>query len=346
MKKKYPLNTCAETSPSHSNEPFERPLVTLVLIAFNQEKYIVNAIKGALEQTYSPLEIVISDDCSSDRTHELMLDSIADYTGPHKVDVIQNKTNRGLAANLNSALAKAKGEIITWTHGDDIILPERTQTLVSAILREDGVVAAHSSLSEMDEEGNFLRVREHSDLVRRLQMCDVIENGISAVTQSLAFRREIHDHFGPFQDELKNEGKAMAFRIAAFGAIRYVDVDKPLTKYRMGSGISTYSGRDIVRLKIHEPIKVTEWYLSAYKQMLVDCQHLDDMPQDKHLKLRAKIYKQIRFYENLYEINSGSGLVGPLFRNFIAKPSDPRSLRAVLRRIIPTSLYRRGKFFS
>ena len=49
----------------------EKKLVSYCLFAFNQEKYINEAIKGALNQTYSPLEIIISDDCSTDLTFQI-----------------------------------------------------------------------------------------------------------------------------------------------------------------------------------------------------------------------------------------------------------------------------------
>ena len=50
----------------------ERPLVTFALFAYNQENYIRAAVEGAFAQTYQPLEIILSDDCSKDRTFEIM----------------------------------------------------------------------------------------------------------------------------------------------------------------------------------------------------------------------------------------------------------------------------------
>ena len=320
-----------------SSQP--KPLVTFIIVAFNQANYIVEAIDGALAQTYAPLEIIISDDCSTDHTYDLILQKVAEYTGPHKVQVIRNDSNLGLARHLNAVLSRASGEIITWAAGDDIALPQRTETFVSMILDQEDIVAAHSAVLEMDEAGNPLRTRMHSDDVRDIAMANVLEKGISIVTQSCAFHRILLDRFGPFSDQLTNEGKAMAFRVAATGHICYVET--PLTRYRIGTGVSTYAGQDVLRLKWHEPIKITKWYLSAYKQMLADSQHID--MQDAHLAIRTKILKQIKFYENLYKINTGAGLVGPLISNVIAKPADRRSLRAALRRIAPISLYRRRK---
>lgn len=343
MPKTDTLQIQQDQSQSLSDSSRAQPLVTFIIVAFNQENYIGEAVEGALAQTYAPLEILISDDCSTDHTYDLIYQKVAEYKGPHKVQVIRNETNLGLARHLNAVLSRARGEIITWAAGDDIALPQRTQTFVSMICSQETIVAAHSAVLEMDEAGIHLQTRKHSDEVRDITMSNVLEKGVSIVTQSCAFRRSLLDRFGPFTDQLTNEGKAMAFRVAATGRICYVET--PLTRYRIGTGVSTYIGQDVLRLKWQEPIKITEWYLSAYKQMLTDSQHLDDM-QGANSAISMKIRKQIRFYENLYKINTGAGLVGPLISNVIAKPADRRSLRAVLRRIAPKALYRRRKAVS
>src|SRR4051812_14455329 len=73
----------------------ERPLVTFVLFSYNQERYIREAVAGALAQTYQPLKIVISDDCSTDRTFEIVREMASAYTGPHKIVLRRNPKNLG-----------------------------------------------------------------------------------------------------------------------------------------------------------------------------------------------------------------------------------------------------------
>jgi len=48
-----------------------KPLITFALFAYNQERFIREAVQGAFSQTYSPLEIIMSDDCSKDRTFDI-----------------------------------------------------------------------------------------------------------------------------------------------------------------------------------------------------------------------------------------------------------------------------------
>ena len=68
----------------------DRPLVTFALFAYNQEKYIREAIEGAFAQTYEPLEIILSDDCSVDRTFEIMTEMVVNYRGKHCIKLNKN----------------------------------------------------------------------------------------------------------------------------------------------------------------------------------------------------------------------------------------------------------------
>ncbi len=80
------------------NELLDKPLVTFTLFAYNHEKYIrEKAVEGALAQTYTPLEIILSDDCSTDRTFEIIQEIAKSYTGKHQLVINRNKKNLGLA---------------------------------------------------------------------------------------------------------------------------------------------------------------------------------------------------------------------------------------------------------
>ena len=72
----------------------DQPMVTFALFAYNQEKYIREAVKGAFSQTYEPLEIILSDDCSGDRTYEIMKEMAKEYDGPHRV--ILNRLDKNI----------------------------------------------------------------------------------------------------------------------------------------------------------------------------------------------------------------------------------------------------------
>ena len=109
-----------------------RPLLTFAIAAFNQEQFIREAVEAALAQTYSPLEIILSDDCSEDGTFDVMRKLAGSYRGPDRVILNRNSTRRSIGGHLNRVVAIAKGELILAAAGDDISLPQRTQVVYEA----------------------------------------------------------------------------------------------------------------------------------------------------------------------------------------------------------------------
>jgi len=120
-----------------------RPLVSFAVFAYNQEDFIREAVLGAFSQTYSPLEIILSDDCSSDRTFEIMEKMAAAYSGPHRVIVRRNEAR------------------------DDISFPERTELQVGALIRADETVAVISGADIIyDANGDISSQKWYSDKKR------------------------------------------------------------------------------------------------------------------------------------------------------------------------------------
>ena len=131
----------------------DKPLLTFVVLAYNQERFIREAVEGALAQTYSPLEIILSDDCSPDQTFEIMQQMAAEYHGPHKIVLNRNETNQGIGGHVNRVMELTHGELIVMAAGDDISLPHRTQRLYG-VWEDSGrkAMSVFSDLLHMDEK--------------------------------------------------------------------------------------------------------------------------------------------------------------------------------------------------
>jgi glycosyltransferase involved in cell wall biosynthesis len=136
---------------------FDRPLVSFVLLAYNQEKFIREAIEGALAQTYSPLEIVLSDDCSTDNTFKIIQETAEAYRGPHKIRLNRNHRNMGLVPHVVQLNTMAAGELIVASAGDDISIPSRTEVLVGTWEKSGRPSAACSGVWSIDSEGRRCR---------------------------------------------------------------------------------------------------------------------------------------------------------------------------------------------
>lgn len=126
--------------------------VTFGLVAYNQEKYVRSAIEGAFAQTFSPMEVILSDDCSPDGTFAIMQEMADAYHGPHKVHARREPKNVGLVQHMINLARVAEGDLLVIGAGDDISYPERAGALHSA-WAQSGAAALVSAWDEIDEAG-------------------------------------------------------------------------------------------------------------------------------------------------------------------------------------------------
>ncbi|MDP3987095.1 MAG: glycosyltransferase family 2 protein [Nanoarchaeota archaeon] len=100
------------------------PKISIVIAAYNEEKHIKDCINSILDQSFKDFEIIVADDCSSDKTAET-IKSIS-LKNP-KVKPIFLKENRGRSQALNEGIKKAQGKYIAFIDGDDLMAPERLE---------------------------------------------------------------------------------------------------------------------------------------------------------------------------------------------------------------------------
>lgn len=135
-------------------EEKELPLVTMRVLTYNQEKYIAEAVKSVLAQDYPNLEIILSDDCSTDRTYEIMQQLADNYKGPHKIILNRNEHNIGLREHCNKIDAMSHGEFLTGNAGDDISLPNRVRKCVEIMMKHPEVMSLSTEVDYIDGNGN------------------------------------------------------------------------------------------------------------------------------------------------------------------------------------------------
>ncbi len=107
----------------------EQPLVSVCITSLNYAQYINDAITSVLTQSYPNIEVVVSDNGSSDDTFEVL----AAYRKDPRVKVYVNDTQLSMVENHNAAIRHARGEYIVVLSADDILLPNHIATLVSRI---------------------------------------------------------------------------------------------------------------------------------------------------------------------------------------------------------------------
>lgn len=227
-----------------------KPLATFCVTAYNQEAFVREAIEGAFAQTYSPLEILLSDDCSTDRTFEIMQEMAATYRGPHKVRLNRNDRNLGPAKHLSRQYELISGEFRVGSGGDDISLPCRMERLVDLWLRSGKrSVGIFSDAIIIDDQGQEVRPRNFTvlpsnpgDLIAlsltsghatvRLRPLNDPHGVLNSWVQgsTYGYDKRLWAVFGGLQRGIIQEDVILMIRALLLGSIAYID--EPLVKYR------------------------------------------------------------------------------------------------------------------
>jgi glycosyltransferase involved in cell wall biosynthesis len=126
------------------------PLVTIGIPVFNGEAYLEDAVRSAMAQTFHDLEIVISDNASTDRTAEILADLAAADT---RIRVFHNATNLGAAPNYNRCYSEARGRYFKWLAHDDRMKPTYIAAMVEALDSQPDVVLVNAITDYIDEHG-------------------------------------------------------------------------------------------------------------------------------------------------------------------------------------------------
>jgi glycosyltransferase involved in cell wall biosynthesis len=198
----------------------EPPMVTLALFAYNQEKFIREAVEAVLGQAYKRLEIIISDDCSKDKTFDIINSLVSNYTGPHEIIVNRNSVNLGLAKHFNKIVAMARGEIIVVAAGDDISLPMRVAKTVEMFRNYPEANFASFTDAVINEEG-IIRQNNNEKADRKVSIV-TLKDYISGRTPPLSgasrgYRKKVFEVFGELNVDCPTEDTPSILRCLMLG---------------------------------------------------------------------------------------------------------------------------------
>jgi glycosyltransferase involved in cell wall biosynthesis len=209
----------------------KKPLVSFIIIAYKQEQFIREAIEGAFAQDYDPLEIIISDDCSPDRTYEIIEESASKYRGSHRIILNRNEKNLGISGHINRVFQLSHGDFIIASAGDDISVPERTRMLVEYWLNADSPVDLVSSYyEEIDENGKSLGIINKEGLYV-LDVSKPVIKWVCGVTGACnGYSRKLFEKYGPLDTRIVSEDWVFPFRAWLEHGLSFIE--EPLVKHR------------------------------------------------------------------------------------------------------------------
>lgn len=196
-------------------------LVSVVMPTYNQAHLLPEALDGVFTQTYPHYELIVVDDGSTDHTALVL----ADYRQRHEFVVIAHENQR-LPRALNAGFAQARGEYLTWTSSDNVMLPNMLAVLVQALDADPGVGLVYADRYLMDDDGNDLGRFDLPDYDPYLLL------HANLVHCCFLYRRQCMERVGLFDPEfIYGEDWEYWIRVSQYYAMKRVP--QALYRYRM-----------------------------------------------------------------------------------------------------------------
>jgi glycosyltransferase involved in cell wall biosynthesis len=130
--------------------------ISVCICTYNQSAYIEKAIRSALEQTISPAEIIVSNDCSTDDTAEILTRLTLEIP---TLRIINHTTNLGIAKNVDSCLRLASGDFVVRLDSDDLLHPTFLEQVSGELMKHPTAGYGHAAVLEINEYGMVLKER-------------------------------------------------------------------------------------------------------------------------------------------------------------------------------------------
>ena len=193
--------------------PRNNILVSVVVLTYNSSKTIIETLNSVKEQTYSNIELIITDDCSSDTTIKICkqwLDLHGKYFCNHRFITVE--TNTGIAANCNRALKESEGEWIKFIAGDDTLKKECIDVNVKFISANSEVEILQTNADmyiDVFEEVNYkstlpVNFKEFFDIKEGKKQYTFLKNvGYALCTPAMFIKTSIIKKVGGFDERFR-----------------------------------------------------------------------------------------------------------------------------------------------
>ena len=303
----------------------EQPLVSVTVITYNSSKTVLETLDSIKAQTYQNLELIVSDDCSTDDTVELCRNWIEQNKDRFvRTELLTVEKNTGVAGNCNRAGAACRGEWGKGIAGDDILMPNCVQDCMDYVAEHPDTIylfgkqKAFGASEERCKEIDAVFDYSFFSMTQEQQWHRLVFDGNCVPATTLFYNRMADQKVGIKNDEriplLEDWPKWINLLRAG---VKLHFVDKVLVNYRVG-GISTgnrtslnmyRSGRlfdfyyripewyrenqeEAIRRVVDEECAVYQWYVSSEKQ-------LNQIRSSKAYRLGKLLLKPFRWMKRI-----------------------------------------------
>lgn len=198
----------------------DKPLVTVLMTAYNAEKFIKESIDSIIKQTYENLEIIVVDDGSTDNTLNIVK-SLQKTDG--RIKVFQMKENSGPSLASNFGIKKAKGKFIARMDADDISYPDRIEKQVKFLKENPEVILVGGQCILINEKGSVIGKKSfptrHQDIYNSLFSVNAIQHPSCMVNMRLLPKNKFvyHNH------SILAHDLELVFELSQYGKLANLD---------------------------------------------------------------------------------------------------------------------------
>jgi glycosyltransferase involved in cell wall biosynthesis len=265
-------------------------LVSIVIAAYNAEKYISEAIDSCLVQTYPHIEIVIVNDGSQDTT----LSILEQYAHQNANIKILNQTNQGVGAARNAGNQLAQGEWIAVLDADDIMFPTRIEEQMSFVQANPQlsmlgswavkIGANHELLGYFSIPDKLFNVLDYQEFIKK-------DTSFIILHSTVIYRKEDVLNIGGYRNYQFGEDIDLFNRLAEANLLILV-IPKPLIKYRIHES-------SLMNTNHKRSYYVSHWLVYNKKQRREQEKEIS-FEEFEGVIRQAPLPQKIRFFSSLY----------------------------------------------
>ena len=223
-------------------EPDVRPLISVCIPVFNQERFIVPCLDSIAQENYEPIEICVVDDGSTDGSGALVRDWIRRH--PKVRARCTEQTHRGLPRTLNRLIAEAHGDFIAWVDHDDVLIPGGLQRRLDYLKGHPRKAAVFGDCRVIDGEGRLLHASAYRGFRWGSRRLFRWERGLrtqlllnwTLLGSTLLVRRDVYSALGPYDETLIPGHQDYDFALRLLGHRRLGFVNAVVSSYRVHDG--------------------------------------------------------------------------------------------------------------
>ncbi|MBO5137515.1 MAG: glycosyltransferase [Spirochaetaceae bacterium] len=210
------------------------PLVSICVITYNSSKTVVETLESIKNQSYSNIELVVSDDCSPDNTVEIVQQWLEQNKSCFiRTELITVEKNTGVTGNVNRGLKVCQGKYVKDIAGDDALLPNYVQECVAYLEEHPEIHVLFTRVKFIDGKGHeVIRTDVNYDyfsLEAHEQFQFIINHGVPSIpTPSIIYRNEVFSTVGYFDERIPMWEDGPMYFILTKNNIRLYLLDKVL----------------------------------------------------------------------------------------------------------------------